>query len=60
MRRGALFRAPEVTFDCAELGLDAFGYNIENETLRGELIVAAGRGPRFVSSKRRWRLLNRR
>jgi 2-octaprenyl-6-methoxyphenol hydroxylase len=38
-----LFRAPEVTFDSAELGLDAFGYNIENETLRGELLVAAGR-----------------
>lgn len=25
-----LFRAPEVFFDAAEIGLDAFGYNVEN------------------------------
>lgn len=40
-----LIRAPEVTFDSAELGLDAFGYNIENEALSVELRAAAGRQP---------------
>lgn len=30
---GRLWRAPEVTFDCGEIGLDAFGHNIENATL---------------------------
>jgi 2-octaprenyl-6-methoxyphenol hydroxylase len=42
-----LVRAPEVTFDAAELGLDAFGQNIENEKLRGELRAAAGRTRRI-------------
>jgi 2-octaprenyl-6-methoxyphenol hydroxylase len=28
-----LLRAPEVRFDCAEIGLAAFGYNIENRNL---------------------------
>ena len=28
-----LFRAPEIAFDAAEIGLDAFGYNIENRHL---------------------------
>ena len=28
-----LIRAPEVRFDCTEIGLAAFGYNIENRTL---------------------------
>jgi 2-octaprenyl-6-methoxyphenol hydroxylase len=36
-----LIRAPEVAFDCAELGLEAFGYNIENEALRDGLLAAA-------------------
>jgi 2-octaprenyl-6-methoxyphenol hydroxylase len=36
-----LIRAPEVAFDCAELGLAAFGYNIENEKLRRGLMAAA-------------------
>ncbi|MDE1567130.1 UbiH/UbiF family hydroxylase [Aquabacter sediminis] len=36
-----LMRAPEVTFRAAEIGLEAFGYNIENEALRGELTTAA-------------------
>jgi 2-octaprenyl-6-methoxyphenol hydroxylase len=36
-----LVRAPEVTFDCAELGLDAFGFNVENEVLRAGLGAAA-------------------
>jgi 2-octaprenyl-6-methoxyphenol hydroxylase len=30
---GRLFRAPEVRFASDEIGLDAFGYNIENRTL---------------------------
>lgn len=30
---GRLIRAPEVHFDCDEIGLDAFGYNIENRIL---------------------------
>jgi len=30
---GRLIRAPEVRFSCDEIGLDTFGYNIENGTL---------------------------
>ena len=30
---GRLIRAPEVKFSCDEIGLDVFGYNIENRTL---------------------------
>jgi 2-octaprenyl-6-methoxyphenol hydroxylase len=30
---GRLIRAPELRFDCDEIGLDAFGYNIENRDL---------------------------
>jgi 2-octaprenyl-6-methoxyphenol hydroxylase len=30
---GRLIRAPEVRFSCDEIGLDAFGYNIDNRTL---------------------------
>ena len=30
---GRLIRAPEVRFSCDEIGLDAFGYNIENHLL---------------------------
>jgi 2-octaprenyl-6-methoxyphenol hydroxylase len=30
---GRLVRAPEVRFSCDEIGLDAFGYNIENRAL---------------------------
>lgn len=30
---GRLIRAPEVSFACEEIGLDAFGYNIENREL---------------------------
>jgi 2-octaprenyl-6-methoxyphenol hydroxylase len=30
---GRLIRAPEVKFDCHEIGLEAFGYNIENSAL---------------------------
>jgi len=35
-----LLRAPEVLFDSGELGLEAFGYNVENETLRAALLAA--------------------
>ncbi|HEY4975247.1 MAG TPA: FAD-dependent monooxygenase, partial [Steroidobacteraceae bacterium] len=30
---GRLIRAPEVRFSCAEIGLDRFGFNIENRLL---------------------------
>ncbi|HMA56772.1 MAG TPA: FAD-dependent monooxygenase, partial [Pseudolabrys sp.] len=30
---GRLWRAPEIKFDSTEIGLDAFGYNIENRFL---------------------------
>lgn len=30
---GRLIRAPELRFDCGEIGLDAFGYNVENRVL---------------------------
>jgi len=30
---GRLIRAPEVRFSCAEIGLEAFGYNIQNRSL---------------------------
>ena len=30
---GRLIRAPEVRFSCQEIGLDVFGYNIENRVL---------------------------
>jgi 2-octaprenyl-6-methoxyphenol hydroxylase len=35
-----ILRAPEVLFDSAELGLEAFGYNVENEKLRAALFEA--------------------
>jgi len=42
-----LLRAPEVLFDSAELGLDAFGYNVENETLRDALLKTCRQNPRI-------------
>jgi 2-octaprenyl-6-methoxyphenol hydroxylase len=42
-----ILRAPEVLFDSAELGLNAFGYNVENETLRGALRTACGQNSRI-------------
>jgi len=36
-----LLRAPEVTFSAAEIGLDAFGYNIENRHLLAALYARA-------------------
>ncbi len=40
-----LVRAPEVTFRSAEIGLEAFGYNLENDVLRNALLLAAQEHP---------------
>jgi 2-octaprenyl-6-methoxyphenol hydroxylase len=40
---GALLRAPEVVFTAAEVGLDAFGWNVPNGPLVSALLEAAGR-----------------
>jgi 2-octaprenyl-6-methoxyphenol hydroxylase len=47
-----LLRAPEVTFEAAEIGLDAFGYNIENRSLVAALEAHAGdlKLPRIAAS----------
>jgi 2-octaprenyl-6-methoxyphenol hydroxylase len=42
-----ILRAPEVLFDSAELGLEAFGYNVENEQLREILLAACKRMPQL-------------
>lgn len=42
---GRLLRAPEVKFDAAEIGLDAFGHNIENRHLVAALEARAGALP---------------
>src|SRR5437868_11620672 len=36
-----LIRAPEVRFDCGEIGLTAFGYNIENRLLLAAMEACA-------------------
>jgi 2-octaprenyl-6-methoxyphenol hydroxylase len=38
---GSLWRAPEVLFQASELGLDAFGMNIDNAALNATLLEAA-------------------
>jgi 2-octaprenyl-6-methoxyphenol hydroxylase len=38
---GRLIRAPEVRFSCEEIGLEAFGHNIENRTLMAALEARA-------------------
>src|SRR5262249_4042756 len=38
-----LIRAPEVKFDCGEIGLAAFGYNIENRLLVAAMEACAER-----------------
>ena len=38
---GSLFRPPSVSFSAAEIGLDAFGWNIENSVLVSRLASAA-------------------
>lgn len=40
---GRLIRAPELRFDCYEIDLEAFGYNIENRHLVEALEAEAGR-----------------
>ena len=49
---GRLLRAPEVTFDAAEIDLDAFGYNIENRHLIAalETRAAALKLPRIAAA----------
>lgn len=42
---GRLIRAPEVDFDCTEIGLEAFGYNILNADLNAALNAAADETP---------------
>jgi len=39
---GRLWRAPEVRFDAAEIGLEAFGWNIENRHLVAALAARVG------------------
>jgi 2-octaprenyl-6-methoxyphenol hydroxylase len=43
-----LFRAPEVRFDAAEIGLDAFGWNIENRHLVAALDARARELPELI------------
>jgi 2-octaprenyl-6-methoxyphenol hydroxylase len=38
-----ILRAPEVLFDSAELGLEAFGFNVENSVLRAQLLAACSK-----------------
>jgi 2-octaprenyl-6-methoxyphenol hydroxylase len=45
---GRLIRAPEVCFEAAEIGLDAFGYNIENRHLMAALGARAGGLPALM------------
>jgi 2-octaprenyl-6-methoxyphenol hydroxylase len=42
---GRLIRAPEVRFSCGEIGLDRFGYNIENRALMAALEERAAELP---------------
>jgi len=43
-----LIRAPEVRFDCGEIGLTAFGYNIENRLLLAAMETCAAQLPNLV------------
>lgn len=45
---GRLFRAPEVRFSCREIGLDAFGYNIDNRSLMLALEARAAELPNLA------------
>ena len=49
---GRLIRAPEVRFSCDEIGLDAFGYNIENRLLMAALEAARRRASRSDAVRR--------
>jgi 2-octaprenyl-6-methoxyphenol hydroxylase len=46
--RGGLLRAPEVRFDASEIGLDVFGYNVENRVLTEALESRAAELPRLT------------
>ena len=52
---GRLWRAPEVRFDAGEIGLEAFGWNIENHHLVGALWdrIAATPGLRHIDAEAR-------
>ncbi|MEK9284428.1 UbiH/UbiF family hydroxylase, partial [Bradyrhizobium sp. ISRA442] len=45
---GRLIRAPEVRFSCHEIGLEAFGYNIDNRSLMLALEERAAELPQLV------------
>src|SRR5262245_55745183 len=45
---GRLIRSPELRFDCHEIDLDAFGYNIENRHLVEALEAQASKCPDLV------------
>ena len=45
---GRLIRAPEVTFSSTEIGLDQFGYNIENRALMVALEQRAAELPNLT------------
>ena len=45
---GRLIRAPEVRFSCDEIGLDVFGYNIENRVLVSSLEERAATLPNLT------------
>jgi 2-octaprenyl-6-methoxyphenol hydroxylase len=45
---GRLWRAPEVKFEADEIGLDAFGWNIENRVLVAALMERAGALPNLT------------
>ncbi len=45
---GRLVRAPEVRFDCNEIGLDQFGFNLDNRTLVAALEARAAELPGLV------------
>ena len=52
---GRLIRAPEVRFSSDEIGLDPFGYNIDNRSLMAALERAAGVEPHADLTMRRRR-----
>lgn len=45
---GRLFRAPEVRFSCHEIGIETFGYNIDNRSLMLALEARAAEFPNLV------------
>jgi 2-octaprenyl-6-methoxyphenol hydroxylase len=45
---GSLFRPPPVSFSAGEIGLDAFGWNVENHVLVSRLAAVANDEPRLT------------